>query len=225
MVSATACHAASNATPIDARLSNRPADKNRAWHSVSPALICCGLAPPYMERYQLTMNDESLSAILVRNPDLLKDEKNRESLLDLYKLYVETAEKAVVRRQNANSFFLTIHSILIGVLSALAKQAFAGEAYGLLILVLGIVGTLLCRNWQQLILNYRQLNTAKFKIIHEFEQRLVAAPFEAEWAALGAGRDDTKYTPISKTEARVASIMRIIYLVAIVAGAFLWIFR
>ena len=89
-------------------------------------------------------------------------------------------------------------------------------------LVLGVVGIMLCVNWQRLIRNYRQLNAAKFEVIHEFERHLPAAPFAREWVVLGKGEEAAKYTPISKTEAMVATAMQVLYLVAVVAGFILW---
>ncbi len=39
----------------------------------------------------------------------------RADLLDIYKLYVEMADRISQRRQSANSFFLTLNSVIVAL--------------------------------------------------------------------------------------------------------------
>ena len=48
-------------------------------------------------------------------------------------------------------------------------------------------------------------------MIDRLEDRLPAALFRAEWAALGKGRDPKSYKPFTHTEALVSNIFMVIY--------------
>ncbi len=45
-------------------------------------------------------------------------------------------------------------------------------------------GLVLALTWWLLLRSYRHLNTAKFEVIQEIEERLPASPFQDEWNAL-----------------------------------------
>lgn len=49
--------------------------------------------------------------------------------------------------------------------------------------LLAIAGIALSVLWEALITSYRNLNTAKFAVIHKIEKRLPISPYEAEWEA------------------------------------------
>ena len=49
-------------------------------------------------------------------------------------------------------------------------------------------------------LPYRNLNTAKFLVIHKIEKRLPISPYEAEWEAMGRGKNKRLYRPLSHIE-------------------------
>jgi hypothetical protein len=46
--------------------------------------------------------------------------------------------------------------------------------------------------WYRLVRSYKDLNSAKFKVIHEIEKSLPISPYDAEWEAVGSiGRINT----------------------------------
>ncbi|MFC1889697.1 hypothetical protein ACFL4G_08085 [Thermodesulfobacteriota bacterium] len=141
-----------------------------------------------------------------------------QTLLEEYKAFVDTIEKATSRRQIANSFFLTVNSILITASGWMVKEAFDETIALVAVLTFAVAGVLFCLIWRRIIQNYRQLNAAKFDVIHGLEQALPAAPFQAEWTALGKGKDRKKYIPISKMEAGVAVVFIILYSIAFLAS-------
>lgn len=129
----------------------------------------------------------------------LDDEKLRGTLLDQYKLYVEMADRVSARRQHANTFALSINTALIALVgyvqsldSAVLKEGFFW-AIALAGLVLNFV-------WYRLVRSYRDLNTAKFVVIHHIEKRLVISPYDAEWEAVGQGKDRKRYLPFTHIE-------------------------
>lgn len=155
---------------------------------------------------------------LIRNA-LLGAEKStyggnyQDHLLDQYKKYLEMADKISDRRSTANTFFLTVNTALI---SAFGLSSFVGrDISGALLLVGGIAAILLSYSWYRLIRAYRDLGTAKFKVVHEIESMLPIKPFEAEWEAVGCGKDRKLYWPFTHIERFVPWIFILLYLIVI----------
>jgi hypothetical protein len=106
--------------------------------------------------------------------------------LDQYKLYVEMVDRISARRPTANSFFLTINSALLAFAGFFTRKEDGASAPLAWLVVVGVVGLLLCLSWYRLVRSYRDLNTGKFRVIHEIETRLSLALFGAEWGSGGA---------------------------------------
>jgi hypothetical protein len=140
--------------------------------------------------------------------------QERELILEQYILYVETMDKVSERRHSANSFFLSVNTLLVSALAtliSLTKQS--NIQYGWLIIA-AMAGIFFCWTWYRLIRSYRQLNHAKFMIIHLIETRLPVRLFDAEWDALNHG-DGTIYKTFSSTEKLVPFVFIIVYAVMI----------
>ncbi|WP_448642913.1 RipA family octameric membrane protein [Geodermatophilus sp. URMC 63] len=119
------------------------------------------------------------------------------------------------RRALTNTFFLTLNTAvftLIGVFLQIQQQA----ATGLLVFpVIALLGE--CGAWFYLLRSYRQLNTAKYQVIGQLEERLPASPYwRAEWTALGEGKDRTKYWPLSHIEKWIPVLFAATYLVGFI---------
>jgi hypothetical protein len=135
-------------------------------------------------------------------------------LLEQYKLYVEMADRISQRRGAANTFFLSINTALIGALGAFFKDV---PRPGLLAFAFAAI--VLCVVWYALIQSYRNLNTAKFKVIGALERKLPASPYwAAEWTALGKGEDKIRYRPLTHLEPYVPIAFVGAYLFLIVFG-------
>ncbi len=134
--------------------------------------------------------------------------KYKEHVLEQYKLYAEMADRISARRSTANTFFLTLNTLVIGALSACADKLSR-----LSVIVLCIAAIVLCYVWKRLINSYRQLNTAKYAVIGEFEKRLPSSPYwSAEWNALGEGKDPKKYKQLTAVEKWVPIVFMCLYL-------------
>ena len=109
---------------------------------------------------------------MVSNKDLLRisaedyGSEYKEHLLDQYKLFVETADRVSQRRTSANNYLLTVNAFLV-TLYGLASSLDSNWAWRF---VVPLAGILVCVTWLVLIRSYRDLNTAKFKVIHELEE-------------------------------------------------------
>jgi hypothetical protein len=134
--------------------------------------------------------------------------------IEIYKLYVSSAEGVSTRRQTANSFFLTLNTAILAFLGYV-KPSF-GQSIGRLTILATIAGIVLCYIWYRLILSYKGLNSGKFKVIHMIEARLPIAPFNAEWKAIGSGKDPKKYKPFTHVEVLIPWVFMAIYIVGVI---------
>lgn len=136
----------------------------------------------------------------------------KNHLFEQYKLYVESIEKTSDRRQQANNYFLTINTALISLIG-LSFEVKIFEGVNWIKALLAFVGIVICVIFWFLIRSYRQLNTGKFKVIHEIEKHLPLALYKYEWEILGEGEDKSKYYPFSYIELLIPWIFGIIYMV------------
>jgi len=131
----------------------------------------------------------------------------REHLLEQYKLFVESADRVSERRTSANNYLLTVNAFLV-TLYGLAASWGDNRAW---VFVVPVAGVLVCVTWLVLIRSYRNLNTAKFKVVHELEEHLPAALFDREWdhAQRGEGK---AYKPLTHIEPYIPLVFAALYL-------------
>lgn len=139
-------------------------------------------------------------------------DKYKDHLFEQYKLYIESIEKTSDRRQQANNYFLTINTALISLIG-LSFQFKIFENVNWIKALLAIVGIIICIVFWFLIRSYKQLNTGKFKVIHEIEKFLPLSLYKYEWEILGRGEDKSKYYPFSHIELLIPWIFGLIYTV------------
>lgn len=156
--------------------------------------------------------DESINLWNTNLTEEMYGPKYKEHLFEQYKLYVEMADQVSNRRNLTNTFFLTLHTLLLGVLGFSYEKGPAIHERWVIIFPLAAV-LLLCITWWIIVRSYRQLNGGKFKVIGEFETRLPASPFwSAEWRVLGEGKDNAKYLPLTHAENWVPAIFGFLYI-------------
>ncbi|MCH8842651.1 MAG: hypothetical protein IID61_06690 [SAR324 cluster bacterium] len=144
---------------------------------------------------------------------------SRSQLLEQYKIFVQTSEALVSRRQTVNAFFLSLNTLLLGVIGFLLKEGVSNIYGGLGVIVMGVTGISMAILWRRLIRSYNQLNRGKFDVIHILEQHLPAMMFKAEWIVLGEGADKTRYLPSTRTEMTIPWVFGSLYFAGSV-GAF-----
>nr|WP_315430791.1 hypothetical protein [uncultured Albidiferax sp.] len=127
-----------------------------------------------------------------------------------YKLYVEMADRVSARRILANSFFVGVHTALITAFTVLLKEKVLQPSLAGLAPFLAVM--LLCFIWWRVVYSYRQLNSAKFKVVHALEQMLPVAPYDAEWTAMGRGTNARLYLPLTHVENWVPVCFGLLYL-------------
>ncbi|MBF0175995.1 MAG: hypothetical protein HQL63_03990 [Magnetococcales bacterium] len=133
-----------------------------------------------------------------------------QHLFEQYKLCVEMADRVSARRVMANSFFLAVHTALIAAFAVLLKEKLLQPTWVGMLPFAAVM--LLCLTWWFMVHSYRQLNTGKFKVIHTLEQMLPVAPYDAEWVALGGGKNPRLYWPLTHVENGVPILFVVLYL-------------
>lgn len=101
--------------------------------------------------------------------------KFQEHLLEQYKLYVNSSLDVTSKRLETNKFFLTLNSIIFGFTSIITTLN-----NNLVIALFSIIGIIVSVVWLKNIVSYKELNCAKFKVIHELEKYLPASLFKTE---------------------------------------------
>ena len=156
------------------------------------------------------MNEDKYKEILISQSESKYGDSYKKDIIQLYRIYVEMADRISSRRQTANSFFLSINTVLAGIAS---YNYF--NLQNLIYLVISIAGIVLCFTWYRLIRSYRDINSGKFKIIHEIEKKLPLAMYDAEWEALGRGKNNKIYLQFTIVESLVPIIFAFIHLLVI----------
>jgi hypothetical protein len=148
-------------------------------------------------------------------------EQYQEHLFEQYKIFVEMTDRISARRNLANTFFLTLHTLLISAVGFLYEKG--PKLTNKWLNIFPLVAVLaLCYAWWRLLRAYRQLNTAKFKVIGEYEKRLPASPYwNAEWRVLGEGKDPKLYKQLTDIENWVPVLFACIYIVGAAVVIFL----
>ncbi len=127
-------------------------------------------------------------------------EHYKSHYLEIYNTYLEMADRISSRRQSTNSFFLAINTAIVGFIGYVQLGAEKSPHFFYLV---SIAGMILCYMWYRLIKSYKDINSGKFKVIHEIERNLPMSPYDAEWEILGRGKDSKLYLPFTNVEMRV----------------------
>lgn len=182
------------------------------------------------KNYDKSIDFDELSALIhkyengdykVFNQEL--GEIDKGILLEQYKLFLQTSEDLVLRRQNVNNFYISINSAIMaafGIIWALEINPIYKFLVGILLSAVGIV---LSFSWIKLLASYGDLNSSKMKIISYIERQLPASLYDAEWAALSDKLNKRKYVSFTNSEKRVPILFIAIYICVSVCGiAFLF---
>jgi len=133
---------------------------------------------------------------------------HQKHLLEIYKLYVGSADQVSQRRATANNYLLTVNTFLV----TLYGFGSGFDSSALWRFSIPVAGVLVCLTWWALIRSYRNLNTAKFAVIHELEQHLPVGVYAREWEHAEHGRGQA-YHPLSHIEQWIPVVFAALYLV------------
>ncbi len=146
------------------------------------------------------------------------DEK--QELLEIYRIHAELADSVSRQRGTANRFYMLVLSGLVVLFSALIQRQ-NGIPLGVLMVGFGGFGMLLAAAWYIVIRSYRQLNSGKFKALHELEAKLAYPFFKREWELLEEGKERKTYWRLTIVETFVPLIFFFCFAVLLGIGIYL----
>ncbi len=149
-----------------------------------------------------------------------KDSQYLGSLLEQYKLYVTLSDNVSNRRNQNNQFYISLSSGILAAAALLSGKESLHQKVDFINLIVAFVGVLISFIWHINIKSYRQLNSGKFKVIHEMEKELPFQCFEKEWLFLKAGKEKKDYFPLSRIEQWIPLIMIIPHLALLILSAY-----
>jgi len=168
------------------------------------------------------IDDEQIDNMLLPEYGVHKEnhaERYIEHFLEQYRIYLHVFNGTSERRQKANEFFLGLNTAIMAFLGYIeVKQDAAIPHAPMVFTLVPLVGVAICYCWFEIICSFKQLNRAKFKVIHRLERKLPAKMFETEWELLGRGKDRTKYNALSNIEKKIPLMFVILYLVIFFAN-------
>ncbi|MCO5156866.1 MAG: hypothetical protein M9945_08945 [Aquamicrobium sp.] len=156
------------------------------------------------------MEDNQHSIVIAS--ERLSDREASERL-EIYKMLVEMADRVSQRRQEANGFYLSINTLLVGGSAYLGTIASTGRS----VTLISVAGFAICFLWVWNIGSYKTLNAAKFAIITDVETRMVEQPFAAEWEKLDPDKDGKRHRPFHKVEVLVPWVFTSVYAIQILS--------
>lgn len=136
--------------------------------------------------------------------------ENYDILLEQYKLYINSVEKNSDRRISVNKLYLTINIWLLSFLWAVI-QYWDNKLLPISLLIISIVWIISSIIFWYLINSYKQLNSWKFKVIHEIEKKLPLNLYSYEWDILWKWENKWLYYPFSHIEKSMPIIFGVIY--------------
>lgn len=144
--------------------------------------------------------------------------------IEIYKTFVDTAERNIERRMHINQFYYSLVAAIFVAFSYInngsIREVFtqgaskATEIVPIWLLPLFLI--IVSLSWFSILLSFRALSSAKYRVILELERELPYDPFKREW---------DHYKTIRKTEAtQVELIIPIVFYLVGIFGTFYWFF-
>lgn len=143
---------------------------------------------------------------------------DKNLLLEQYKVFLQTSEDLVARRQGVNNFYISINSAIIAAFGAFLTLEIPSVYKFFVSLSLSTVGIILSWSWSKLLVSYGDLNSSKMKIISYIEKQLPASLYDAEWAALSDKLNKRKYVSFTKSEKKVPALFILVYIFVAIFG-------
>lgn len=145
-------------------------------------------------------------------------EDKQKIIFEQYKLLMQSSEQLAQRRQQANGFFLSLNSFILGGVGFIYKESFEiyvheHKVMRLMILAIAIalVGVVIDINWGKLISSYGKLMRAQIRVLEAMEKHVPASVVTAQVAF---HRKD--FHSLSSLEANIAHTFQWIYICAAV---------
>lgn len=139
------------------------------------------------------------------------DEIDNNLLLEQYKMFLQTSEDLVMRRQNVSSFYISVSSALVAIYAAIVGIGSDKIWKSISGLVFAAVGIILSYSWIKILRSYGDLNSSKMRIISIIEKKMPASMYDAEWRAQSDKLNSKPYVSFTKCETRIPKLLIWVY--------------
>lgn len=157
--------------------------------------------------------------------NIFDDPSRKQELFEQYKLYQETSEALVSRRQNVSNFFLSINSAITGLLGIVLALNIALSNMMLMLATLSFIGIILNISWTNLLEAYGTLNSSKMKVIRLIEQKLPISLYDSEWEIMSDKLNSKKYRSFTESEKKIPRIFSFIYIITIIISILIFVLQ
>ena len=151
------------------------------------------------------------------------DNLDTKLLFEQYRLFLQTSETLVARRQTVNSFYITVNSAFVALFSTMFGLAIETHFKLILVAVLAMVGIVLATSWIKILKSYGQLNASKMTIIRNIEKHLPASLYDAEWKVLSDQLNKKRYVSFTNSEKRLPFVFIAIYICIVIVFAVMFV--
>lgn len=147
---------------------------------------------------------------------LFRDNVETGVLLEQYKLFLETSENLMSRRQSVNSFYISANTAIITIAATIFAMGESAVLWPklLVILALSLPGILLNISWYRMLQSYYINNKGKIKVLSMIETRLSASMYDAEWKAMKNKYHSNKYVSFTDNEKILPGIFLLFFILA-----------
>ena len=147
-------------------------------------------------------------------------EMEQNERLEIYKLHAELADRVSQRREGANRLYVSLLVGLVVFLAALLRFGTGCVSEQLVVGTIGVFGALLSVSWLGVLSSYRQLNSEKFRVLHELEKELAFPFFTKEWDPAAMGEKSNRYWRLTKVERSLPVVFGLLFLGVLVYSFF-----
>jgi len=125
---------------------------------------------------------------------------------ELYKLHAGLADRVSVRREGANRLFAGLMTAYAASVGAVLNLSPGSGLHACTLMIGGGVGLTLAICWIVTIISYQRLNSAKYDLLQEIEDKLGIDFFRREWEILGRGKEPRRYFKLTWAEGLLAIV-------------------
>ncbi|MCY4367788.1 MAG: hypothetical protein OXE17_16430 [Chloroflexi bacterium] len=137
------------------------------------------------------------------------------SILEIYKLHSELADKVSQRREGANRLHASLQVGIVIFVAALLRFGSGDVPGDLVVGAVGFLGLVVSISWVLTINAYRKLNKEKFRVLGELETKLPFQFFVKEYDPVTSGKRSSRYTPLTDVEYVIPTIFFLMWLAVI----------
>ncbi len=147
----------------------------------------------------LLQEETPIVNILFNTEDNIPD----EYMLEQYKMFLESTEKHVDRRQQLTATYMAVVTALIPVIIFMLSSE--NPIMVISTVIISIIDILLSVSWLKMISAYGKVSSSKYEILQQIEKKLPLSILLAEWTHLSA--KEQNYVSFTKREQAFPSIL------------------